>query len=252
MKISRPSISILFVTLLAFVATGFAFDPIGHAAKSSDQVVEKSLDIERYPDEPLELVDLKVGDQSVKNKIGVKRRRDREGLDEVKFHETDEWFKRVRIRLRNVSGRPIIGLRVYLYFEPPLTKTLFRVQLTNPRQLQSEPLEPGAEIDLVVEDKSWRQTEGILNQYGANANLAAVTLSMDIVAFSDGSQWYRGSLSTNSFLVLDRNSNGTIDNGEELFGDITPQPASSSPKGSSNREPFSLFSLKQSRRRKND
>jgi len=182
------------VVLVLVVATVLLPVLTGHAGKSLFQDSEKSLDIERYPDEPLELVDLKVGDHSVKNKIGVKRRRDREGMDEAKFHETDEWFKRVRIRLRNVSAKPIIGLRMYLYLEPPPTKTLFRVQLTNPRQLQFEPLEPDAEIDLAVEDQSWKQTKGILDQYGADANLAAVTLSMDMVAFGDGSQWYRGSL----------------------------------------------------------
>jgi hypothetical protein len=154
------------------------------------------LDINRYPDEPLELVNLKIGQKSVKTGIKLKFKvpGSRNGFDQVKFNEGRDWFKNVKIRLRNVSGRPIYEIGASLYFKPSGVRMFFRIPLipTEPRDLKRQLLQPGEELDLQVNEKLYNRMVQQMQQYGVEPNETQISLSVDAASFSDDFGWDRG------------------------------------------------------------
>jgi hypothetical protein len=181
----------LLALLGLLIVSGLLLDPV-NAGKSVLQGDDKSLDIERYSNEPLELIELKIGEQSVKDRISTKSRLNEEGFDSVKFKENEGWYKRVWIRMRNVSGRPIYGVGAHLYFQPSDTRTLFSVPLTGSTRLKQGVLEPDDDIILTVSDQAWSLTADILKQHGVEPDLASVKFRIDLVRFGDDLQWSKG------------------------------------------------------------
>jgi hypothetical protein len=84
----------------------------GSTASVQTQEADKVLEIERYPNEPFELVRVRIGGQNVRDRLKTKFKDNKSkfGIDSVKFKEKDDWYKRISITLRNTSDKPVYGV----------------------------------------------------------------------------------------------------------------------------------------------
>ena len=179
-------------TLVVVVTAAFLCRSVGEAHVSTAQNLEKSLDIERYSDQPLELTDLKVGEQRITDGIATKSILGGMAVDTIAFKESNGWFKHVLFRFRNVSGRPILGVQAYLYFQPPDTHTIYSLPLVASTALKEGVVQPGKEVILTVTDQAWSLTSAILERYKVNPDLVPVRFAIGIVRFSDDLRWSGG------------------------------------------------------------
>ena len=190
MKHSR--IGLFFVSLLAAAGSvALILNAIAHGSGTT-QDGASSLLIERHGNEPLELVDLKIRERSVRSGIRTKFRNGQDGYDKVSFPNSEEWSKSVRVRLRNVSGKRIVGFEAYLYFRPVGADMYFSANLKAAGRLEHTALNAGEEIEAKVDEDAWNRARMRVWRYGANFDSAGVVLSLGIVAFDDGLEWHKG------------------------------------------------------------
>jgi len=175
------SISLLLLVLMV----GMSF-----AVFAQDR--DKSLNIERYADEPLQLVGLKIGSQSITDKIAVDAHHNSVGIDTITFKQRDGWFRNLEVKLRNVSGKPIYGVSSHLFFRPSETKTVYSLPLAGFTQSGQGVLEPGREITLTVTEQAWAVTAEILKHYDVDPDRAEVSFGIDVVQFGGNEQWSKG------------------------------------------------------------
>ncbi len=190
---------LVFAIALTLLIRGASGPAIAHSPQSNiGQGEEKSLEIVRYPNEPLQLVDLKIHENSVKDKINskFKDKKNEFGLDNVRFSEKPDWFKNIRVRLRNISDAPIIALSVSLLFNDQSLKLGFAAPLKQAqgRDLKQSPLRSGEELDLIVDDARLNQILAYMYQNGVDANQPGWRLSTDSVWFGEDFGWEKGSL----------------------------------------------------------
>lgn len=157
-------------------------------------VGERKLQIQRYPDEPMQLTDLRISGESVKDRIAqLKTYENKWSTDSVSFNDTEDWYKRVSFTYKNVSDKPVRGVRAFLFFKAADGK-MFMVQLTSLSDLWKNALQSGEEVELILSDIELAKLLPAIQEQGVDLNRCAVSFSLDTAIYGEKLWWDRGHL----------------------------------------------------------
>lgn len=157
-------------------------------------VGERKLQIQRYPNEPMQLTDLRISGESVKDRIAqLKTYENKWSTDSVSFNDTEDWYKRVSFTYKNVSDKPVRGVRAFLFFKAADGK-MFMVQLTSLSDLWKNALQPGEEVELILSDIELAKLLPAIQEQGVDLNRCAASFSLDTAIYGEKLWWDRGHL----------------------------------------------------------
>lgn len=91
-------------------------------------------------------------------------------------------------------GQIYCGLNAEIYFQPVGVRMVFPMALKpkDLRNLYKQPLQPGSEIDLEINEESFNEGMRFIIKYGVDATQCRVTLAVHTAYFSDDFGWSKG------------------------------------------------------------
>jgi hypothetical protein len=178
--------AIMAISLIVMVARARA---LSSSHDSFNEQAEKKLITEETPAPPFQPIKI----------IGVKVKKQPVELGK-EFDGDDDWLRGAEIRLKNVSQKEIVHVRIHINF--PETKATgyemsFRRSLGK-RPGEDSPLRepisipPGAEFNFVIDEKQYEELTRFVSTRQAVASIKKAQVMVGFVIFADGTGWGAG------------------------------------------------------------
>ena len=183
-------ISIVFL-IAAFVFTS----PSNAAGRWRRPDADRSLEVVKFTNEPLKVIDIKLGRESVIQKAQVKSRADNNEVHVISVGGQEDWVKNLRVSVRNVSDRAVTGVIAFLIFDYPGLSESQGISLSvasRRKGLREEPLAPGSEAEFEVRGDTYDVTFTALRKRVGGVTVSRAVFHIVSVSLGNDLRWKAG------------------------------------------------------------